>query len=255
MSDIMGITFSDDTLKQTTKHLSNIIDEKYTKLTHVITANPEIALKIMNDENFKEISKKAELITPDGIGIVYASKLLGGNIKERVTGYDLVISLFETRKRQAKPIRLYALGADSDTIRKAVINIESKYPNVQVLGYRDGYFKKEEEARIVKEINECKPDLLLVALGSPKQEEFIYRHKNYLNSKVAIGVGGTFDVISGNVKRAPEIYQKLGMEWFYRLVTNPKRIKRQLSLFKFGFKVILVSFGISKKPSSTKEEK
>lgn len=249
MSNIMGIEFSDGTLKETVNTLSEIIDGKYTKLTHVITANPEIALKIMQDEKFREISQNADLITPDGIGIVYASKLLGGNIKERVTGFDLVVSLFEKRKKQSKTLKLYALGADQDTIKKAVTNIENTYPNVQVIGYKDGYFGKEEESKIVKEINECKPDLLLVGLGSPKQEEFIFRHKAYLNTKVSIGVGGTFDVLSGNVKRAPEIYQKLGMEWFYRLVTNPKRFKRQLSLFEFGFKVVCVALGFSKKPS------
>lgn len=249
MSDIMGIEFTDNTLKQTANNLSDIIDASYVKLTHVITANPEIALKILEDKDFKEITDQADLITPDGIGIVYASKLLGGNITERVTGFDLVTTLFKLRKKKTKSLKVYTLGADKETIRKAVINIENTYPNVNVVGYKDGYFSKEEESKIVKEINECKPDLLLVGLGSPKQEEFIARHKAYLNSKVAIGVGGTFDVLSGNVKRAPEIYQKLGMEWFYRLATNPKRFKRQLALFKFGFKVLGVALGMTKKPS------
>jgi len=249
LSDIMGIEFTDNTLKQTANNLSDIIDASYVKLNHVITANPEIALKILEDKDFKEITDQADLITPDGIGIVYASKLLGGNIKERVTGFDLVTTLFKLRKKKTKSLKVYALGADKETIRKAVINIENTYPNVNVVGYKDGYFSKEEESKIVKEINECKPDLLLVGLGSPKQEEFIARHKAYLNSKVAIGVGGTFDVLSGNVKRAPEIYQKLGMEWFYRLATNPKRFKRQLALFKFGFKVLGVALGMTKKPS------
>lgn len=245
----MGIEFTDNTLKQTANNLSDIIDASYVKLTHVITANPEIALKILEDKDFKEITDQADLITPDGIGIVYASKLLGGNITERVTGFDLVTTLFKLRKKKTKSLKVYTLGADKETIRKAVINIENTYPNVNVVGYKDGYFSKEEESKIVKEINECKPDLLLVGLGSPKQEEFIARHKAYLNSKVAIGVGGTFDVLSGNVKRAPEIYQKLGMEWFYRLATNPKRFKRQLALFKFGFKVLGVALGMTKKPS------
>ncbi|MFP3727143.1 WecB/TagA/CpsF family glycosyltransferase [Priestia filamentosa] len=249
MSDIMGIQFTDDTLKQTAHKLSTIIDENYVKLHHVITANPEIALRIIENEEFKNIATHADIITPDGIGIVYASKMLGRRIKERVTGFDLVVEIFKTRKQKSKSLKVYALGAQPDTIKKAVNHIENTYPNVTVIGFRDGYYKKEEEAKIVKEINECKPDLLLVGLGSPKQEEFIFRHKAYLNTKVAIGVGGVLDVLSGNVKRAPEFYQKIGMEWFYRLVTNPRRLKRQLSLFKFGFKVLGVALGIVKKPS------
>lgn len=235
----MGIDFSDMTLNETINYLSEIIDEPYQSLTHVITANPEIAMKILNDKEMQNVAEKAELITPDGIGIVFASKMLGGAVKERVSGFDIVVELMRKRNNERKSLKIYALGANQETISLAVKNIENQFTNVQVVGFHDGYFNSENESKIVKEINECKPDLLLVGLGSPKQEQFISKHKPYFNTKVAIGVGGTFDVLSGKVKRAPVLIQKMNLEWFYRLVNNPKRLVRQASLFIFGFKVLV----------------
>lgn len=224
-----------------------MIDIESKGLAHVVTANPEIVMMAQKSKGFMKMLKNADLITADGIGVVWASKMLGQDITERVTGYDTVVSLFEKRQTEQRPMRVYLLGAKADTVKEAAKNIENAYPYVQVVGYHDGFFTKDVESKIVREINHCNADLLLVAMGSPRQEQFIYNNKTLLRIKVAIGVGGVLDVLSGNIKRAPELFQKMNLEWFYRLITNPKRLFRQLSLFKFAIKVVGAALGFGKK--------
>lgn len=246
MSIIFGIRFSDKTQTQTTNYLSNIIDVESKGLAHIVTANPEIVMMAQKSKGFMKMIKNADLVTADGIGVVWASKMFGLDIPERVTGYDTVVSLFEKRQREQKPMRVYLVGAKEEVVKKAAQYIENNYSYVQIVGYQDGFFKKDDEQKIVKEINQCNADLLLVAMGSPRQEQFIFNNKTKLKIKVAIGVGGVFDVLSGNIKRAPEIFQKTHLEWFYRLISSPSRIFRQMSLLRFAFKVLLAMVGIGK---------
>lgn len=135
---------------------------------------------------------------------------------------------------------IYLFGGKPDVAKEACENIEIEYPNIKIAGFSDGYYKdKDEELKIIDKINEVKPDILFVALGAPKQEKWIYEYRKILNTKVAMGVGGSVDVWAGKVKRAPEVFSKLGLEWLYRLIKEPSRIGRMMSLPKFLFKILL----------------
>lgn len=205
-------------------------------VTAVYTPNSEIVENASHDPEMKNLIGSAEIIIPDGIGLVYASKIVGRPLKERVTGIDFLESIIAYLEENGKSI--FFFGSRPGVAEKAAAAIREKYPALIVAGTHHGYFKPEEEADIVKEINESGADFLCVALGAPKQEKFIYDHKQELKVNGAIGVGGSLDVWSGDLKRAPEFYQKHGLEWFYRFVQQPSRIGRVMKLPVFMFKVI-----------------
>lgn len=212
----------------------------------VVTPNSEIIVRAGKNEILKNIIEKADLVVPDGAGAVLASKIMRNPLKERVTGIDLMIKLLKYANADKKSV--YILGAKPEIVKKSAEKIKANYPNLNLTGYHHGYFKgmhngnpsNSEEMEIVKEISQKKPDFLFVAMGSPFQEYFIDKYKDTLNSKVMMGVGGSLDVISGEVKRAPEFYQKAGLEWLYRVIKEPVRIKRMGSLVVFVFKVIFL---------------
>ena len=184
----------------------------------------------------REIVDAADLVTPDGIGVVMAAKWQGVHIPERVTGFDLLTRLLEGAKEQG--FSLYVVGADEETNAKAVGIMKDKYPGVTIAGRHNGYFKGDQEEALVADIARTQPDLLIVALGAPNAEKWIYKHKSRLKAKVAFGVGGSLDVIAGKVKRAPVIWQKLNVEWLYRLLKQPSRWRRQLVLPKFALTIL-----------------
>lgn len=201
--------------------------------THMVfTPNPEIIMIAQEDSELFTILNDSDLNVPDGIGIVIASKIQKKNIKERVGGLDLVTKLFE------KDLSFYFLGSTSEIVEKAKQNLEEKYSGIKILGIHNGFFDNNEEEKIIEEINQKNPDILLVGLGVPKQEKWIYKNKNKLNAKVLIGVGGSLDVISGKTKRAPEVFINLGLEWLYRLIKEPKRYKRMLKLPAFLLRIL-----------------
>jgi N-acetylglucosaminyldiphosphoundecaprenol N-acetyl-beta-D-mannosaminyltransferase len=238
MTEVLGIKFSEFDINDTVDLLDEQIDSG-TKPYHVVTANPEIVMHAKKDRDFNEVLEKADLITPDGIGIILASRILNQNLQGRVPGYDLLHALLHQRNQNKKKTRVYALGGQDEVIKLAARNLRREYEEVEIVGYHHGYFAEnsEEEHGIVSEISDLKPDLLLVGIGSPRQENFIYTYKNNLQAKVAMGCGGTFDILSGTVKRAPLLIQNLGLEWLYRLVQQPSRWKRQLNLPNFLYKV------------------
>lgn len=198
------------------------------RLHMVFTPNPEIIMACTKDQQLHHILNEADLVVPDGIGVVIGAKLLGTPLKERVAGYDMVQNLFKATAK--KGTRFYFLGAAPGVALKAKEAMEEKYPGIQIVGVRDGYFKPEDEASIIEEINATSADIVLAALGVPKQEKFIKRHQKNLQAKIAIGVGGSFDGMAGVVKRAPLFWQKIGLEWFYRLLKQPSRAKRMVQL-------------------------
>lgn len=201
----------------------------------IITANPETLTMAEND---KEISKmlldKNNSIVPDGIAIVKACKMLDIDVTERIAGVDIAEYLIKEANNQKKSI--YLFGAKPEVIELFVSKIKNEYPNVNILGYSDGYVKDRD--KIFEEIIKLKPDVCLVALGIPHQEKLIYKHLNKFNKGIFVGVGGSFDVLSGSKKRAPKIFIKLNLEWFYRIMCEPKRIKRFWdNNVKFIFKI------------------
>lgn len=204
--------------------------------SQVITLNAEIAYMASNDERLKTVINEASLVTPDGIGIVWAARKKGYILKERVTGIDMVYNL--CRLAALKGYKVFMLGAAPGVAEKAAEKLKQMYPRLMVCGTRDGYFKEEEKDEVIKGIREASPHILMVALGAPRQEFFINQHKDELGVPLCIGVGGSFDVIAGVKKRAPSFMIKLNLEWLYRLLSEPSRIKRQLALPKFVFKVL-----------------
>ena len=226
---ILGI----DCLACTYDELRNHVDEdiKNNKKSLIIAINPEKIMKARKDDKLKDILNNATYQIPDGIGVIIASKIRGGEIRNRITGIDSMEMLLSLASE--KNYKVFMYGAKEETIKAAKAKIIEKYKNINIVGTINGYEK--DNNKIIEKIKKSKADILFVALGSPKQEEWIYANIDKVDVKIFQGVGGSFDVISGNIKRAPKWMQKIGLEWFYRLLKEPKRIFRQLKLFKFLF--------------------
>ena len=195
------------------------------------------------DNAFKQIIDEAQLITPDGIGIVLAAKLQKKQIKERVTGYDLLLRLLEKGNQQQWSF--YILGTDEHTNQMAVAQIKRRYPNVKIAGRHHGFFSKDEEPSIINTIKHTNPDVLIMAMGAPYSDKWLDKHKESLsNIKVAFGVGGSLDVIAGKVKETPQIWKSMNLEWLHRLLTVPaakgqkSRWRRQVAIPKFLLAVL-----------------
>lgn len=199
------------------------IDEalKYAQKGQVITINPEMIFYASKHPEFADIIKESELVIPDGIGVQIGLKILGHDVR-RIAGIEFGRKILEKYSAENKTCAL--IGAKPEVIEKAVENLQKEIKNINIVYSHDGYFKDDSE--ILNELTASCPDVVLTALGAPKQEEFNYKAKKLLPNTLFIGVGGSFDVWAGIVRRAPEIYQKLGLEWLYRTVKEPKRFKR-----------------------------
>ncbi|PGK51190.1 hypothetical protein CN918_25720 [Priestia megaterium] len=239
MATILGIPFSEKNMAQTLTALNHHLDQKSFPF-HVVTANPEVVMQAKRNRRFRMVVKQADMVTPDGIGIVIGSRILKENVPERVTGYDLIMNLLSLREEQQKKTRVFLLGAKEDVIPLAAEQLSSQYPHIDVVGYHHGYFEEEstEEDKIVKTIKESNSDLVLVGFGCPRQEMFISQYKEAIGAKLYIGCGGSLDVVAGEVKRAPEFIQKVYLEWAWRLVKQPSRWKRQLDIPRFLVEVV-----------------
>lgn len=203
----------------------------------VYTPNSEIIMMAYKDKAFLEILNNADILTADGIGVVYASKILSNPINSRAAGYDVACEVL--RKGASLNKSVYLFGAKPGVADIAAQNIIKSYPGIQIAGTSDGYFDEEKEKKIIEDINNKKPDILFVCLGAPKQEKWIAEHKDELDFGVCMGIGGSLDVFAGTVKRAPVFYQKFGIEWLYRFAKQPSRVGRMLELPRFGFTVLL----------------
>lgn len=202
----------------------------------IFTPNPEMVMEARKNKEFMEILNSSTMNVPDGIGIIYGSKFTSNPIKERVAGYDLMLGVFDKMKDMGKTA--YFFGGAPEIADRAKAAIEERFPGLNIVGTANGYFDKEREKEIIAEINNLKPDLLLVGIGFPKQEKWIYDHIKELNIKAAAGVGGSFDGWCGNVPRAPEFFINHNIEWLYRLIKQPSRIGRMMQLPLFMLAVI-----------------
>ncbi len=247
---ILGINIDKITLKEAVQRVKDFLNDfDYKKPKVIFTPNTEVVMIARNNDKLKEIINQADIIVPDGIGLVHASRVKKNKLPERVTGFELSLKLLEVANENR--CSLFVLGGQEGTAKKAAENITKKYPHLKIAGYHHGYFKgthigqegHQEELNVLEKINESKTDILFVGFGVPKQELWINQNKDKLNCKIIIGNGGTIDILAGKLKRAPKIFQKLGIEWFYRLIREPKRIKRQLVLPLF---VLLVLFSREK---------
>ena len=239
---IFGVNIHNITLEDATKKVEDYL--KGDRLKVIYTPNTEIVMAAKENTNIRDMINKGDLIIPDGIGLIYGSRIKKRPLKERVTGFDISMKLLNLANENGYSI--YLLGGKEGVSKLAGENIKKDYPNVKIAGYHNGYFKgshighkdHEEEKKIVSEINNLNPDIIFVGLGFPKQEIWIDANKDKIKSKIIIGNGGVMDILSGNATRAPEIYQKLGLEWLYRLAKEPARIKRQMALPKFMIEVL-----------------
>ena len=197
----------------------------------IVNINPEIAVSNYKNEKIKQTFNEQKYQIPDGTGIVWASKKKKGNIKERITGIDLMQKICE--KSQQYSCKIFLYGANNENINNAKKELEKEYPNINIIDTCNGY---EDEKKVVNQIKKCNADIVFVGTGSPKQEQFIIENKDILkNVKIFMPVGGTFDVISKAKKRAPKWIIKCNLEWLYRLFQEPKRFFRQVNLIKFMY--------------------
>ena len=191
----------------------------------IVTPNAEIVEKASKTPRLREIiNEQASMVLPDGVGLIYASKLKGDPIEEKVAGIEFAHAAIELCSQLGRSV--YLLGSKPGVAEQAAENLQKELPDLRIAGCRDGYFAAEEEENIVRDINESGADFLCVALGSPKQEYFVSDHMADLNVKAAAGLGGSLDIWSGNLERAPQFYIDHGLEWLYRMVQEPKRLKR-----------------------------
>ena len=197
------------------------VDWAYSKHGQIVTINPEMISAAQKNLDFAEIINSAELVVADGIGVEIGLKILGYKVK-RIAGIDLGKALVEKFTASGKSVAM--IGAKPGVVDSAIENLSKEYQNLNVVYSHDGYFDNDED--IIASVISANPDLILVALGSPKQEFFIHNLKEKLPNSTLIGLGGSFDVWAGVVERAPKIYQKLGLEWLYRTFKEPKRFKR-----------------------------
>jgi len=227
--DIVGVNIHNITFQEAEIKCKEFLQQD--KLKMIFTPNSELLVDAVKDPSFTDVLNSGDLVIPDGIGVVIASRFYGTPIKEKVAGCELMNSLLEIAYTQEKSI--YFLGGKDGVAEEAVQKLNEKYPGINIVGFHHGYFDEDEEKEIIQEIIDKKPDILFVAMGAPKQEKWIYKHRDVPGVKIAMGVGGSLDILAGRAKRAPEFYQKAGLEWLYRSLKEPKRFFRMLKLPKF----------------------
>lgn len=231
--NILNVEFENKTKAEVTNLLIHRIDTNHK--TFIVTANPEIVMFAQRHPDYKQALDKADFIVPDGIGVILAAKLIKQPLQERIAGFDLMYELLAIANQKAWNV--YFLGAKKEVIERAVQNISKTFPNLSVSGYHHGYFDLNDET-IAQKVNASQPDLVFVALGYPKQEIWIQKNISSFEKGLFMGVGGSFDVWAGEVKRAPLFWRKLNLEWLYRLIKQPSRWRRMLVLPQFIIKVI-----------------
>ena len=224
--NVLGLDF----IKATqTEFLEQLKRDSQTKANRfIVTANPEIVLAAKDDLAYAKTIRSADYVTADGIGIIKGAKILGDPLPERVTGYDTLVALLSFANKHQK--RVFFLGARPAVLQQVLTKVATNYPNLVISGSCDGYFK--DEAKVAEQIKQAEPDFVFGALGFPKQEFFIAKYQD-LASAIWIGVGGSFDVLSGQTKRAPKWWIDHHLEWAYRLLKEPSRFFRMLALPKY----------------------
>lgn len=233
--DILGITVNTYSMQETVEEIRKAVDKRLK--IRVVTANPEMIYASGQDQQLRNLINSADIVTADGIGVVWASQRLRTPVQERVTGIDLIQALFPVADQNKW--RIFLLGGKPGIAREAGIQVAQKYSGIT---WEDshGYFSMEEETEVIERIRGFRPDILLVGLGAPRQEYWIAEHRDL--ATVSIGVGGSFDALAGNVVRAPKRVQEFQLEWLYRLWKEPWRWKRQSVLPRFVMKVLWRGF-------------
>lgn len=231
---LMRVPIHDVTMDETIAWVSYWI--AHGQSAQIATVNPEFLMRARQDIDFEAVLNRAALCIPDGIGIVWAARLRGSPLRERVTGSDLVPRL--AREASEHGWRVFFLGAAPGVAQTAASILAKRHPELQIAGCHAGSPAPEEEAEIIKKVKETRADLLLVAYGAPKQDLWLARNLKYTGATVGIGVGGSFDFLAGVSRRAPRWMQRIGLEWLHRLIQEPGRWRRQMALPRFAWLVL-----------------
>ncbi|HAM80039.1 WecB/TagA/CpsF family glycosyltransferase [Ornithinibacillus bavariensis] len=230
---VMGIDFINTTKEEfLEKGLIPILNRN--EKCFVVTANPEIVMKANEDHEFKRIIQSADFVVPDGAGILMAARHKKQPLQERIAGTDIMMDLLSYANE--KGLSCFFLGASEAVNEKVVLEVRKQFPFVKIAGSHHGFFPFDDTT-IVEGVRKANPDLVFVATGFPRQEKWISQNLDTFEKGIFIGVGGSFDVLSGEVKRAPETWIKLNLEWLYRLIKQPFRFVRVLKIFKFMFRI------------------
>ena len=221
--DLFGIPIAALTMPQMMDRVAAAIAARERLLIGVVNAAKVVNMR--RDPALRQSVLDADVVVADGIGVVWASRILGAALPERVTGIDLMLQML--RRGNNEKWAVYCLGAAQDVLDGVVAHIGTYYPGVRIAGHRNGYFGAAEESEVAEAIRASRADILLVAITSPKKEQFLARWQPTLDVPVCHGVGGSFDVMAGKVERAPESWQRLGLEWLYRVKQEPGRLWRR----------------------------
>ncbi len=227
--DILGLGVDAQSMAEIVDFIAERI--KNGDFARIVTLNAEIAYRAFGDPQMREMVNRADRVTPDGSGIVWAAGRYGRQNLERVSGIDLMQELLKEATQRGW--KVFFFGGQEEIVLAAAQNAKACYDGLNVVGYRNGYFAEEEIPSILAEIKASGADLIFVGLGAPKQDFWLEQYGEETGAKVGIGVGGSFDVLSGKVRRAPRFFQAIGAEWLWRLVREPWRFKRMLALPRF----------------------
>lgn len=230
--DVMGVRFDNVDMDEALSIAGDLL--RRDAVSYVVTPNSEIVYEAMADQGLRDLLNGADLVLPDGAGVVLGSKILKTPLKQKVAGVDFADRLLGLLAENGGTV--YLLGSKPGIAELAAEKMLAKHPGLQICGLADGYFK--EEGPVIEKINQAKPDVLFVCLGAPKQEKFMAAHQKDLQVKVMVGLGGSLDSFAGTVKRAPKWMIACNLEWFYRLLKEPWRFKRMLRLPKFLWAVV-----------------
>ncbi len=231
-TEVLGVGFDSVTMSEALDAAEKLMERP--GADYIVTPNPEIVMACREDPEVKRAVEGASLVLPDGIGVIYGAKILGTPLKAKVPGADFAENLMARMAGKGRSV--YLLGAKPGVAELAGEKLSAKYPGLRIAGTADGYFK--DDGPVIEAINAARPDLLLVCLGAPKQEKWMAANRDKLTVPLMAGLGGSLDVYAGAVKRAPEVWQKLELEWLYRLIKQPSRLGRMMKLPKFLLCVI-----------------
>jgi len=229
--ELLGVPVDCLSMNEALSHVDHMLGSS--KPQTVIAVNPEKIMTARKDPFLLEFLQFSNLLIPDGIGVSLAARILGLGRTERVAGSDLMPNICELAARKGWPVFIF--GATPLVNRRAVLRLQRRYPGIQIAGHHHGFVKKADMPALIESINTSGAKILFVALGSPRQERWIAEHLPQLKVKVCQGIGGTLDILAGNVKRAPKKWRNAHLEWLYRLMANPQRVFRQLALPHFAY--------------------
>ena len=230
--DVLGVQFDNLSMDEAVDAAIDLLEQG--RAAYVVTPNPEIVMLCREDPAAATAVAGANLTIPDGIGVIYGARLLKTPLKQKIPGIDFTLALLE--RLAARGGRVFLFGAKPGVAEQAADNLAAQFPGLRFVGTQDGYFT--DDGPIVEKINAAAPDLLLVCLGAPKQERWMHDTAPRLRVGLMIGAGGSMDVFAGTVERAPEAWQRAGLEWLYRLLKEPKRIGRMVNLPRFMFQIL-----------------